>query len=259
MAYFVAILEVFVEHRVSIRLRKTRFLPSRAEFVGLDLLPEGNSPASSKFEAIQKLARPMTFGDLHMLIGLFGFYSKWIPWYEDLSAPWRAVIKKKPPVDTPTEEEERLLNERWGPKEDSLIHVMKDAILLGPVLERPNWNRPFCVKTDWSSLAKGAVLCQPECTPEAEAAIKKQLAEGSPNEFDKTISGLWLRPLQFLSKMNSVAERSHHSSVGEWATARWAFSKWKKYLWFKPFDWMTDCIGITKFWDIDLIPTHQCQ
>ena len=22
---------------------------------------------------------------------------------------------------------------------------------------------------------------------------------------------------------------------------------------------MTDCIGITKFWDIDLIPTHQCQ
>ena len=28
MAYFVAILEVFIEHRVSIRLRKTRFLPS---------------------------------------------------------------------------------------------------------------------------------------------------------------------------------------------------------------------------------------
>ena len=80
-----------------------------------------------------------------------------------------------------------------------------------PVLKRPNWNRPFCVKTDWSSLAKGAVLCQPECTPKAEAAIKKQLAEGSPNEFDKTVSGLRLPPLQFLLKMNSVAERSHHS------------------------------------------------
>ena len=54
----------------------------------------------------------MTFGDLHMLIGLFGFYSRWIPWYEDLIAPWRAVLKKKPPVDTSTEEEERLMNER---------------------------------------------------------------------------------------------------------------------------------------------------
>ena len=79
LAYFVAILEVFIEHRVSIRLCKTRFLPSRAEFVGLDLLPEGNTPASSKFEAIRKLERPMTFGDLHMLIGLFEFYSRWIP------------------------------------------------------------------------------------------------------------------------------------------------------------------------------------
>ena len=79
------------------------------------------------------------------------------------------MLKKKPPVDTSTEEEERLMNERWGPKEDSLIQVMKDAILSGPVLKRPNWTRPFCVKTDWSSLAKGAVLCQPKCTPEAEA------------------------------------------------------------------------------------------
>jgi hypothetical protein len=52
MAYFTAILQVFEHHRVSIKLRKTRFLPARAEFVGLDLLPEGNSPASSKYAAI---------------------------------------------------------------------------------------------------------------------------------------------------------------------------------------------------------------
>ena len=52
MAYFMAILQVFVHHRVSIKLRKTRFLPARAEFVGLDLLPEGNAPASSKYAAI---------------------------------------------------------------------------------------------------------------------------------------------------------------------------------------------------------------
>ena len=47
LAYFVAVLRVFVRHRVSIKLWKTRFLPSRAEFVGLDLLPSGNAPASS--------------------------------------------------------------------------------------------------------------------------------------------------------------------------------------------------------------------
>jgi hypothetical protein len=194
-----------------------------------------------------------------MLIGLFGFYAKWIPWYEDIISPWRAVLKKKPPVDTDTEEEERMLTNLWTPKEDSLIHVLKKAILTGPVLKRPDWDRQFHVKTDWSSFAKGGALCQAECTPEAEEAIRKESEEGTPAEFDKTISGLRLRPIAFISKRNTIAECSHHSSVGELATGRWAFLKWKKYLWFRLFLWYTDCNGIIKFWVMDLMPTHQCQ
>jgi hypothetical protein len=46
----------------------------------------------------------------------------------------------------------------------------------------------FYVKTDWSSYAKGGVLCQPECSPEAEEALQKDM-EGKDGGFDKTISG----------------------------------------------------------------------
>ena len=143
LAYFVAALKVFLNHRVSIKLRKTRFLPSRAEFVGLDLLPDGNAPAQSKYKAIRELGRPILFGDLRMLIGFFGFYAKWIPWYEEKIGPWREVLKKKPPVDVDKEEEARLMANLWQPKEDSLLHVMKEAILSGPVLKRPDWERPL--------------------------------------------------------------------------------------------------------------------
>ena len=120
MARFIGVLKVFVHHRVSIKLRKTRFLPSQVEFVGLDLLPEGNAPASSKYAAIRELSKPILFGDLHMLIGLFGFYYRWIPWYEDIIAPWRKVLKKKPPVDTDSETEKKMMAETmsisatWG-------------------------------------------------------------------------------------------------------------------------------------------------
>ena len=124
-----------------------------------------------------------------MLIGLFGFYPKWIPWYEDTIAP---VLKKKPPVDTSTEEEEKKMADLWGPKEDSILPMMKEAILSGPVLKNPNWNHPFYVKTDWSSQAKGGALCQPECTPEAEAVIMKELETGTMTEFNKMLSGLRL-------------------------------------------------------------------
>ena len=75
-----------------------------------------------------------------MLIGLFGFYAKWILWYEDLIAPWRSVLKKKPPVDTPPDQEAKKLMNLWTPLEDSLVHVMKDSILSGPVLKRLNWD-----------------------------------------------------------------------------------------------------------------------
>jgi hypothetical protein len=37
---------------VTIKLRKTRFFPARAEFVGVDVTKEGNSPAQSKYEAL---------------------------------------------------------------------------------------------------------------------------------------------------------------------------------------------------------------
>ena len=55
LAYYMCILHVLQHHRVSIKLRKTRFLPCSAEFVGQDLLPHGNAPASSKFPAISQL------------------------------------------------------------------------------------------------------------------------------------------------------------------------------------------------------------
>jgi hypothetical protein len=35
--------------------------------------------------------------------------------------------------------------------------------------------------------------------------------------------------------------------------------KFRVYLWNKEFTWITDCSGITKFYDMELMPTHQVQ
>jgi hypothetical protein len=161
LAYFMAILKVLLHHRVSIKLRKARFIPSSAEFVGMDLLSNGNTPASSKYKAIRELKRPVTFGDLHMLIGLFGFYSKWIPWFEDKVHPWRKILTKKPPVDVSKAEEAAKMDTLWTDNDSVIFEDFKESIISGPVLKRPNWDRPFYVKTDWSLLAKGGALCQP--------------------------------------------------------------------------------------------------
>lgn len=68
----------------------------RCEFVGVDLVAGGNKPAESKSAAFAALGHPNTFGDLRMLIGFFGFYSKHIPLYKTQIAPWRSILKKEP-------------------------------------------------------------------------------------------------------------------------------------------------------------------
>jgi hypothetical protein len=53
--YFICMVEVLQHHRVTVKLRKTRFFPPRAEFVGVDIAKEGISPAESKHAALRAL------------------------------------------------------------------------------------------------------------------------------------------------------------------------------------------------------------
>jgi hypothetical protein len=71
--------EVLQYHRATIKLRKTRFFLAQAEFVGVDITKEGNSPAESKYDALQGLEQPILYTDLRMLIGFIGFYRTWMP------------------------------------------------------------------------------------------------------------------------------------------------------------------------------------
>jgi hypothetical protein len=81
--YFTCVLSVLMHHRVTVKLWKTRLIPKRAEFVGVDVTKEGNAPAQSKYAAIDNLEQPELFTDLRMLIGMIGFYRQWIPLYEE--------------------------------------------------------------------------------------------------------------------------------------------------------------------------------
>jgi hypothetical protein len=39
----------------------------------------------------------------------------------------------------------------WNRADSALLEELKTKILSGPVLKRPDWNRQFYLKTDWSS------------------------------------------------------------------------------------------------------------
>ena len=96
-----------------------------------------------------------------MLIGMFGFYQTWLQNYEVRISPWRKLqsLQPKPSLVSISDEAE-LLSAHWDNSCQKLLSELKEEILFGPVLARPDPNRRFYIKTDWSRLGMGTVLLQ---------------------------------------------------------------------------------------------------
>lgn len=259
LKYFVCVLQVLLHYRCTAKLRKCRFFPSVAEFVGLDIHQEGNSPAKSKFEAFRNLKPPITFTDLNMLIGCFGFYQEHIPLYEVRIRRWRETQKQRPLPGTPKQEEKDILAKAWEKEDDDILEELKNTILSRPILRRPDSNARFYLKTDWSKHAMGAALLQPDTEdPKAKAAMEEEI-KGGQCKFDRTKSGLRLHPIAFISRRTAGTEQSYHSYIGEACTGIWAIEKFRPYLFGREFTWLTDCSGLRKFFEGDEVPTHMVQ
>ena len=258
-------LSVLQHYRATVNLRKCRFLdPKGVEFVGIDARPGGNSPARSKQDTFRKLKRPETWADLGMLIGIFGFYQRWLFNYEIRISPHRRLQAKKPkPGSVPIQDEKRLFSEAWNEFEEThqkLLDELREDVLSEPVLARPDPDRRFYLKTDWSKHGMGATLLQAEDTPEARAAEEAE-ARGEPCSFDKTRSGVRLKPITFISRRTTASEEDWHSHIGEAATGRWAMQKLKKWLLGSRFTWLADCSGLKRFFKDNPgdIPTSMIQ
>ena len=105
----------------------------------------------------------------------------------------------------------------------------------------------------------GAVLCQAGDDDESREAEQAEIA-GAKCAFDRTRTGLRLRPCWFLSRNNTPAESHYHSYVGEASVARYAFPKFRKYLLGPEFTWLADCDGLKRFFEAtDDVPTHVIQ
>ena len=260
MKYFEEVLKVLQKYRATLKLKKCRFLGERQEFVGVDILSDGNTPASSKNDAFSSLDPPLTFSDIRMLIGMFGFYSLWIPWFEKRVRGWRAVLRKAPAPKTAGIGQRKPLGPLWTKENNQVLEQLKTDILEGPLLARPDSSKRHYLKTDWSKEGFGATILQAHDNPNAHNAEHNETT-GGPCTFDATITNknLRLRPIAFISRRCSDSERNYHSYVGEAATGIWAIEKFRHFLFGREFTWITDCSGLRQFFEGIDTPSHIIQ
>jgi hypothetical protein len=257
LEYFEMVLVVLQHSRVTVKLRKCRFIQTIAKFVGMDILSQGNTPAKSKDEAFQKMTYPISFTDLQGFIGFLGFYQEFIPLYEVRIDPFRKLLKEAPPPGSISNEEEAsLLEQEWIDEHKKLFNALRLEASSSPMLARPSDEKRFYLRTDWSSLGRGAVLAQPSDDPAAIEAMNREIA-GGKCESDLTISNTTkcLQPISFISeRFTTQSKKTLHSCMGEAGTGVWAMEKFRFFLVGKEFKWIYDCSGLINFFEL---PTHQ--
>jgi len=234
---------------VSLKLGKCDFLKSRFEYVGHDITADGNCPASSKFDLVNDWNLPSNGQGLRSFVSLCNFYHKFCPWFEVSVKPLRSLISEFHRQLIPTD--------RWTPDLLSLFDKLKQDIVSSPLLARYDSSKPCFLKTDWSALAFGYILIQPNDSPECATALL-HLQHTGECEFDLTLKGACLHPIRFGSRGCTNQEKHYHSFVGEAAIGRWAIGHNRKYLWGSEFYWLCDCSGAKEILEYDG-PIHQVR
>ena len=85
---------IYFKYCTTLQLPKCEFFQSRFEFVGHDILSNGNTTAQSKYSTINDWPLPQTGDSLHSFVSLCNFYQKFLPLFEAKAAPLRSLYTR---------------------------------------------------------------------------------------------------------------------------------------------------------------------
>lgn len=166
------------------------------------------------------------------------------------------ILKQTPKPGTATLEEEAKIIERlWTEDAKRLLDELDAKILIHPVLQRPDPEQRFDLKTYLSKEAYGTLY---QTSLNNEKSAKGELY-GKPCVLDIQIEGKRLVPLAMISKRTKEAEKQDHSAVGEAKEGYWAFRKFHHWFFGSQLTWITDSVRMKAFLDNVNDPSHQCQ
>lgn len=152
-----------------------KFNPTKCHFaypslkvLGHRVSTDGLSVLQDRAAAVRELATPRSLKELCHVLGIFGYYRQFIPWYAMVAAPLTCLTKgtcfRKLPDGTwqphDASGSSSLLSD-WGPAHDAAFNSLKEALSNPPTLAFPDFTIPFIFYVDASHDGMAACLHQP--------------------------------------------------------------------------------------------------
>ena len=188
---------------LTVHPKKCDFAKPEVRYLGYVLGRGLIKPQKEKVQAIQDCPQPQTQKDVRSFLGLVGWYRRFVADFSTRAAPLSDLTRKSG--------SSRL---QWGAEQERAFSDLKGALCQGPVLQSPDFDKPFTVQTDASGIGLGAVLLQGE--------------------------GADQRPVAFISRKLFPRETRYAAVELECLAIKWALDTLRYYLLGRDFKLETD-------------------
>ncbi|GJT05970.1 retrovirus-related pol polyprotein from transposon 17.6 [Tanacetum coccineum] len=140
------VLQTMRDNTLFAKKSKCVFGTTQVEYLGHVISAQGVSTDPSKIIAMQSWPIPSTLKQLRGVLGLTGYYRRFIKGYASISQPLTTLLKKNA--------------FQWSPQAQASFEALKQTMIQSHVLALPNFVEEFVIETDASGIGIGAALQQ---------------------------------------------------------------------------------------------------
>ncbi|KAI5756548.1 hypothetical protein M8J77_025839 [Diaphorina citri] len=187
---------------LKLQMDKCEFLKKDVDFLGHVITPQGVKPNPKKIEIIRNYPIPKTPRQIKAFLGLLSYYRKFIKDFATLTKPLTKRLKKFAKINI------------QDPDYKECFEMCKNLLSDEPILQYPDFTKPFNLTTDASNVALGAVLSQ------------------GPIGSD--------RPVAYASRTLNDSECNYSTIEKELLAIVWAVKYFRPYLYGQKFKIITD-------------------
>ena len=201
------------KYNLKINLKKCQFLSPRIQLLGHVVDSEGLHCDPTKLAAISKMPIPTSVKQLQAFVGMCNYYRDFVPHFSDIVSPLTSLASASPST----------FQDLWTPKHTQAFQAVKQALTLAA--------QDTLALFDFGS--KVALVMETDASDIGISAILSQ-----SNQDGK------LRPIAYLSRRLSPAERNYSVTERELLAIIFGVSKIRSYLIGRPLKVFTDHIAL---------------
>ncbi|KAF2356877.1 Reverse transcriptase domain [Trinorchestia longiramus] len=134
---------------LTINLKKTHLMKSEIKFLGHSLSSKEVTILKKKAPLIKNYLRPESRNDLKRFIGFVSYYRRFIMNFAKIAVLLSDLLKESEPF-------------KWEKDQETAFQTLNEKLIQEPILQFPDYNKPFYIVKDSSGYAVGAALIQPD-------------------------------------------------------------------------------------------------